>query len=69
MRFALENVVDLVAPTNVPAMNPAVLKATLDSGGQNFVAGARHFVRDMRKPPRIPSMVDESEFEVGGNMA
>jgi polyhydroxyalkanoate synthase len=69
MRFAVENVVDLAAPTNVPVMNPAVVKATLDTGGRNFVAGAQHFVRDMRKPPRIPSMVDESEFEVGENIA
>ena len=69
MRFAVENVVDLLAPTNAPALNPAVLKATLDTGGQNFVKGASHFVRDMRRPPRIPSMVDESEFEVGGNIA
>jgi len=69
MRFAVENVVDLAAPTNVPATNPAVLKAALDTGGRNFVAGAGHLVRDMRRPPRIPSMVDESEFEVGDNLA
>src|SRR3954468_18180701 len=69
MRFAVENVVDLMAPTNAPALNPAVMKAALDTGGQNFVAGASHFVRDMRRPPRIPSMVDESEFEVGENIA
>src|SRR3954451_9316214 len=69
MSFAVENVVDLLAPTNAPALNPAVLKATLDTGGQNFVAGASHFVRDMRRPPRIPSMVDETEFQVGENIA
>src|SRR3954454_19819693 len=69
MRFCVENVVDLLAATNAPTLNPAVLKATLDTGGQNFVAGASHFVRDMRRPPRIPSMVDESEFEVGENLA
>src|SRR3954454_586217 len=69
MRFCVENVVDLLAATNAPTLNPAVLKATLDTGGQNFVAGASHFVRDMRRPPRIPSMVDETEFEVGENIA
>src|SRR3954451_1792309 len=69
MRFAVENVVDLLAPTNAPPLNPAVLKATLDTGGRNFVNGASHFVRDMRRPPRIPSMVDETEFEVGENLA
>src|SRR3954469_14066739 len=69
MRFAVENVVDLLAPTNAPPLNPAVLKATLDTGGRNFVKGASHFARDMRRPPRIPSMVDESEFEVGQNLA
>jgi polyhydroxyalkanoate synthase subunit PhaC len=69
MRFALENLVDLAAPTNLPATNPAVWKATIDTGGRNFIAGAGHLARDMWRPPRSPSMVDESEFEVGGNLA
>ena len=58
VRFAVENVLDALAPTNAPLTNPAVLKATLDTGGRNFARGAANFAHDMRKPPRIPAMVD-----------
>jgi polyhydroxyalkanoate synthase subunit PhaC len=69
VRFAAENLVALVAPSNFPATNPAVLKATIDTGGLNFVKGARRFVSDMSSRPRIPNMVDVSQFEVGENIA
>jgi polyhydroxyalkanoate synthase len=38
IRFACENVLDALAPSNAPLTNPAVLKATLDTGGPNFAA-------------------------------
>ncbi len=69
VRFAAENVLDAVAPSNLPVTNPAALKAVLDTGGRNLTRGARNFARDMRKPPRIPAMVDTSAFEVGENLA
>jgi polyhydroxyalkanoate synthase len=69
VRFAVDNVLDALSPTNFPATNPTVLKAALDSGGLNFANGARQLVRDMAKPPRIPSMVDKSAFDVGENLA
>ena len=69
LRFAAGNVTDALAPTNFPATNPAVLKTTLDRGGSNLVDGTRKLARDMAKPPRIPSMVDTSKFEIGENIA
>ena len=69
VRFAVENVVDALAPSNFPATNPEVLKAAIDTGGRNFVKGARQFARDMSRPPRIPTMVDRSAFRVGENLA
>ena len=69
VRFAAENVLDALAPSNAPMTNPAVLKAALDTGGRSFVAGARNFARDMSKPPRVPSMVDTSAFTVGEDIA
>jgi polyhydroxyalkanoate synthase len=69
IRFAVENVLDALAPTNAPLTNPAVLKVALDTGGRNFTRGAANFVRDMSKPPRIPSMVDTSAFTVGEDIA
>jgi polyhydroxyalkanoate synthase len=43
-------------------VNPAVLKGAIDTGGRSFVRGARHFVEDMREPPRLPATIDVSKF-------
>ncbi len=69
VRFAAENLLDALAPSNFPQTNPEAMKAALDTGGRNFVAGARNFVRDMSRPPRVPSMVDGTAFKVGENLA
>jgi polyhydroxyalkanoate synthase len=69
IRFAAENVLDALAPSNVPLTNPSAMKAAVDTGGLNFVRGARNLVRDMARPPRIPAMVDTSAFEVGRDLA
>src|SRR3954452_17707275 len=69
VRFAAENVVDAVAPSNFPATNPAVLKAIVDTGGRNLVGGLGQLASDMAKPPRIPTMVDRSAFKVGETLA
>jgi polyhydroxyalkanoate synthase subunit PhaC len=65
-RFAAANLLDALAPTNFPLTNPAVIKASVDQGGANLVRGARHFAHDF---PRLPSTVDTTRFEVGGNLA
>jgi polyhydroxyalkanoate synthase subunit PhaC len=69
VRFAAENVLDALAPTNFALTNPAVLKAVVDTGGQNFARGLGHFLTDMSRRPHIPSMVDRSSFTVGENLA
>jgi polyhydroxyalkanoate synthase len=68
-RFAANNVLDALAPTNFPWSNPAVLREIVDQGGANLARGARQFVRDVSRPPRLPASVDTSRFEVGGNLA
>jgi polyhydroxyalkanoate synthase len=69
VRFAAENLFDALAPTNFPWSNPAALKAMIDTGGVNFLRGARNFARDMSSPPRLPASVDPSQFTVGQNLA
>src|SRR6188472_2791168 len=68
LRFIAQNIVDALAPTNAPFVNPEVLKGALDTGGRNFVRGARQFVRDIREPPRLPTNVDVTKFAVGRNL-
>ncbi len=69
VRYAVDNMLDALAPSNFPQLNPAVYKATLDTGGRNFVQGLKHLVSDLSSPPRIPSMVDTSAFQVGEDLA
>src|ERR1700728_482590 len=67
--FALTNLIDALAPSNNPLLNPAALKAAVDSGGGSALAGLRNFAADMASAPRIPSMVEPDAFEVGVDLA
>jgi polyhydroxyalkanoate synthase len=67
--FALRNVVDALAPSNNPALNPAALKAAIDTGGGSALSGLRHLVADLAAPPRVPSMVEPDAFVVGADLA
>ena len=67
--FVLTNLVDAVAPSNNPVLNPAALKAAIDTGGGSALTGLRHFMGDMAAPPRVPSMVQPDAFEVGVDLA
>jgi polyhydroxyalkanoate synthase subunit PhaC len=67
--FVLENLVDALAPSNSPVINPAAVKAAIDTGGRSLLTGLRHFIADMAIPPRVPSMVEPDAFEVGVDLA
>ena len=67
--FVLTNLIDALAPSNNPLLNPAAVKAALDTGGGSAVAGLRHFLSDMAVPPRVPTMVEPDAFEVGVDLA
>ena len=69
LRFLVQMVVDAMAPSNNPLLNPAAIKAAVESGGRNYRDGLRQLVFDMRTKPRIPAMVDGRGFQVGGNIA
>lgn len=60
---------DAMAPTNTLLGNPAAMKATLEQGGKNLVAGFQSFVSDMANNNGLPSMVDKSRFKPGENLA
>ena len=65
MRFVLDFVTEGLAPSNIPFVNPLGYKAAIDTGGLSMVRGLRHFVTDMRKAPRLPSMVESDAFTLG----
>ncbi|MCW2813343.1 MAG: phbC 2 [Nocardioides sp.] len=67
--FIVDNLVEAVAPSNNPLLNPKVLKRIVDTGGGNLVEGTRRLVRDFATAPRVPSMVEPDAFEVGTDLA
>ena len=69
LRLAISNVAAAVSPPNFPLVNPASLKATVDTAGSNLVQGAGRFVHDMRTPPRLPLRSDPTDFRVGTDLA
>jgi polyhydroxyalkanoate synthase len=69
IRFTATNLVDALAPSNVPVLNPLSLKAAIDTGGRSAVQGLARFVKDLATPPRVPSMVDPDAFTVGEDLA
>ncbi len=68
-RFLAGNLVEALSPSNLPLVNPAALKAAVDTGGLSAVRGAANLLRDLASSPRIPQMVDPSGYTVGGNLA
>lgn len=68
-RFAMNMMMDSMAPSNVPWMNPAVVKEALDSGGSSLMAGMTNFLDDMKNNGGYPRQVDSSSFVLGENMA
>jgi poly[(R)-3-hydroxyalkanoate] polymerase subunit PhaC len=69
VRFLADNLVAALSPSNVPLVNPASAKSTVDTGGLNLLRGGLNLVRDVRHAPRIPRMVDPSAFTVGEHLA
>ncbi len=70
-QFYVDNLLNAFAPTNFPATNPEVLRATLNSNGENLLRGLAKFQSDMDTPDgrlRI-SQVDSSGFKLGENIA
>ncbi|HVK27765.1 MAG TPA: alpha/beta fold hydrolase [Nocardioides sp.] len=69
VRFMVENIVEAMAPSNVPLVNPASAKAVIDTAGLSLVRGGTQLVKDLASAPRIPDMVDTSGFTLGENIA
>jgi polyhydroxyalkanoate synthase subunit PhaC len=68
-RFALDLMLDALAPTNVPWTNPAVLKEAFETGGLSLMAGASNFVDDLIHNGGRPRQVDKTSFSIGKNLA
>jgi len=69
--FYTRQFVDAIAPSNFVLTNPEVLRATIESGGENLLNGLRHLLDDLErgKGRLMIKMTDMEAFEVGKNIA
>jgi polyhydroxyalkanoate synthase subunit PhaC len=65
--FAARQWTDAMCPTNFAAMNPAAMRAALESQGESLTRGLANLLSDASRG-RI-SQTDESAFELGRNIA
>ena len=68
-KFALEIATTALAPTNTLIGNPAAMKKAFDTKGRSLVNGMKNLVSDVRHNGGMPSMVDDTPFTKGENIA
>ena len=67
LRFATKGFVDAMSPANFMATNPEVMKRTIDSKGDNLLAGLKNMLADISRGQVTQS--PEGAFELGRNLA
>ncbi len=71
VEFFTRQMVDATSPSNFWMTNPDVLRATMETGGENLIKGLENLLHDIERGHgglRI-SMTDEAAFKVGENIA
>jgi polyhydroxyalkanoate synthase len=71
LRFFSNQIVNLMAPNNFLGSNPEALRRALETEGESLFLGLENLVSDLEANDGelLVKLVDESAFEVGGNIA
>jgi polyhydroxyalkanoate synthase subunit PhaC len=69
VEFASRQLLDTVAPSNIPTINPEILWRTLSAGGLNLVRGAQNFIEDWEHAFSGKMPVGKESFTVGREVA
>jgi len=67
LQFVTRTLVDALSPANFPMTNPVVLERTLETRGDNLVAGMEHLLADLGRGQLTHT--DPTAFELGRNIA
>jgi polyhydroxyalkanoate synthase len=69
--FYTRQFIDAIAPSNFIATNPAILRATVESGGENLLRGLANMLDDLQRGGgRLAiSMTDLNAFRLGEDLA
>jgi len=68
-QFAVQLLIDALAPTNFVPGNPTALKRALETGGLSLARGTRNFARDLVDNKGMPRQVATGVHAVGENLA
>jgi polyhydroxyalkanoate synthase len=69
VEFASRQILDVISPSNFLVTNPVVQRRTLETGGQNLVAGFRNFLDDWERVVRNKPPAGMESFKVGQDVA
>ncbi|RTK93637.1 MAG: class I poly(R)-hydroxyalkanoic acid synthase [Rickettsiales bacterium] len=71
LKFAYQQFIDAVSPSNFAFSNPVVIKETLDSGLENIVKGMENFLEDIKLSKGLfnISTTNKAHFKVGRDIA
>jgi len=67
VQFFTRQLTDAMSPSNFPQTNPEAITRAFETRGESITRGAQAFADDLAR--RRISMTDESQFEVGRNLA
>src|SRR3546814_876325 len=67
LRFATRAIIEAISPSNFAFTNPEVIERTIETGGQNLVAGLEHMLTDLSWGQLTQTRADA--FELGRNIA
>ena len=67
LRFATKGLIDALSPANFVGTNPEVLQRTIDSRGDNLLAGLKNMLGDIQRGQVTQS--PDGAFELGRNLA
>jgi poly[(R)-3-hydroxyalkanoate] polymerase subunit PhaC len=69
LEFTARQLLDVVAPSNLPWLNPEILRATVEQRGLNLVRGAQNLVEDWERAVAGKRAVGAERFAVGETVA
>ncbi len=67
--FLARQVLDMMAPANVPWLNPTILNRTAEEGGQNLLRGFQNWMRDLERQVAGKGPLGVEGFKVGEDVA
>lgn len=71
VEFLIKQYIDAIAPSNIPFLNPSVIKEMINSNGESIVNGFKNFISDMAQGRTLlnPTTNDNADYIVGKNIA